>query len=352
MASAWVLRTGKHGERDLWALQNGLSGGGWVDVPDLTPVENIEALVDVLRDIYGSEKPQAIANYAGQLWAIRSRIQPEDLVILPLKTTSQIAFGRVTSGYVYLDDPDPSRRHAINVNWLRTDVPRTAIKQDLLYTLGAFLTVFQPTRNDAALRLEQVLATGTDPGARVEFPLSQGSKTPSVDVPVGDAPEVDTVDLEEFARTRIQTLIQQDFGGHDLARLVEAVLSVEGFVCERKPPGADGGVDILAGRGPLGLDSPRLVVQVKSEASPVGDPVVQTLQGAMTRFQADQALLVAWGGVNRQAEKFLETTKFTIRVWDANNLIESLLRCYERLPESLRSELPLKQIWVPVAEDT
>jgi restriction system protein len=76
------------------------------------------------------------------------------------------------------------------------------------------------------------------------------------------------------------------------------------------------------------------VVQVKSEASPVGDPVVQTLQGAMTRFQADQALLVAWGGVNRQAEKFLETTKFTIRVWDANDLIESLLRCYERFPES------------------
>ena len=71
----------------------------------------------------------------------------------------------------------------------------------------------------------------------------------------------------------------------------------------------------------------------------------------MTRFQADQALLVAWGGVNRQAEKFLETTKFTIRVWDANDLIESLLRCYERFPESLRSELPLKQIWVPVTED-
>jgi len=185
----------------------------------------------------------------------------------------------------------------------------------------------------------------------VKSPLTQIGKQPSDSASISDVTEVDTVDLEEFARTRIQTLIQQDFGGHDLARLVEAVLTIEAFVCERKPPGADGGVDILAGRGPLGLDSPRLVVQVKSEASPVGDPVVQTLQGAMTRFQADQALLVAWGGVNRQAEKFLETTKFTIRVWDANDLIESLLRCYERFPESLRSELPLKQIWVPVTED-
>ena len=137
-------------------------------------------------------------------------------------------------------------------------------------------------------RLEQVLQTGSDPGSRV----AQGA------VPNEDDPEVEAdsiFDIEEYARTRVQTLIQENFAGHDLTRLVAAILTCEGFICESKPPGADGGVDILAGQGALGLDSPRLVVQVKSEPSPVGDPVVQTLQGALTRFNADQALLVAWG---------------------------------------------------------
>lgn len=273
---------------------------------------------------------------------MRARINPGDLAVLPLKTTSQIALGKVTGGYEYLEnEPDPSRRHVLRVDWKRTDVPRTAIKQDLLYILGSALTVFQPSKNDAAWRLEQVLATGADPGSRV----SQGAISSEDEIAIeGES----SFDIEDYARTRVQTLIQENFAGHDLTRLIHALLTCEGFVCEMKPPGADGGVDILAGRGPLGLDSPRLVVQVKSEPSPVGDPVVQTLQGALTRFNADQALLVAWGGVNKNAEKFLETTKFTIRVWDSEDVLNALFRSYEQLPEDIRSELPLQQIWVAV----
>ena len=39
-----------------------------------------------------------IANFAGQLWALRSRVRLGDVVVLPLKKTSQIALGVVTGG--------------------------------------------------------------------------------------------------------------------------------------------------------------------------------------------------------------------------------------------------------------
>lgn len=29
VTQAWVIRSGKYGERDQWALEKGLSGGGW-----------------------------------------------------------------------------------------------------------------------------------------------------------------------------------------------------------------------------------------------------------------------------------------------------------------------------------
>jgi restriction system protein len=344
---AWTVRTGKHGERDDWAIDGGLCGGGWREIPDLTNISSKPDMEQMVSRHYGLESPGRVSNYTGQLWALRARIQDGDLAVLPLKTTHQIAVGRVNRPYFYIsDEADDSKRHAIGVEWKRTDVARTAIKQDLLYILGSALTVFQSQKSDAVWRLEQVLAAGVDPGARSGVLASASGGYEEAEA--GSAADGAAIDVEDYGRTRIQTLIQENFKGHELARLVEAVLVADGFSCERKPPGADGGVDILAGRGPLGLDAPRVVVQVKSDAQPVGDPVVQTLQGAITRFNADQALLVAWGGVNRNAEKFLETTKFTIRVWDSSDLMNALFRCYDRLPEDLRADLPLKQIWIDV----
>jgi restriction system protein len=58
-----------------------------------------------------------ITNYAGQLWALRGRIEPGDVMVMPMKTTKQIALGRVTSGYEYrLHEEDPAKRHVVAVH--------------------------------------------------------------------------------------------------------------------------------------------------------------------------------------------------------------------------------------------
>ena len=84
---------------------------------------------------------------------------------------------------------------------------------------------------------------------------------------------------------QIVAQIQSRFAGHALARLVDAVLQGDGWMTRISVPGPDGGVDILAGRGPLGLDAPRLCVQVKSQNSPADVTVYRTLQGTMQTFK-------------------------------------------------------------------
>jgi restriction system protein len=111
------------------------------------------------------------------------------------------------------------------------------------------------------------------------------------------------------------------------------------------PPGPDGGIDISAGRGPLGLDTPRVLVQVKS-GSQIGAPVVAQLQGVMTTYGADQGLLVAWGGLTKQARDTLRHQQLRVRVWEATDVVDGVLRTYDRLPEEIRAQLPLKRIWV------
>lgn len=147
-------------------------------------------------------------------------------------------------------------------------------------------------------------------------------------------------------RDRVTTFLVENFREHQLTELIAAILRTEGYVCEVSPPGPDHGVNILAGRGPLGLDSPTLIVEVKSEPGPISSPVVRGLQGAMQQHRADQGLLVARGGINGPAQREVRTDRLTLRVWDADEIVNRLLASYDRLPDDMRARIPLKQTWV------
>jgi restriction system protein len=350
MAAAWVIRAGRHGEREDWALQNGVSGGGWDEVPDLTDCMTRDDVQAVMAETFPTAADGSIANYTGQMWALRGRIEPGDLLVLPMKTTRQIAIGRVTSGYTYLaQEQDPGRRHVVEVDWLKTDISRTVVKQDLLFTLGSALTIFAPSKNKAIERLEALLATGTDPG---QVPVGADRRGPGLgkgEVLVDETEDVDepelTADIEEVAYDQILKRLGEDFAGHALERLVGALLKVDGLHVEVTRKSRDGGVDIVAGRGVLGLDD-LIVAQVKS-GSQVGSQVVNQLHGVMAKYQAHQGLLVAWGGLSPDAWNAVSANPLRVRVWEAKDVVDAVLANYERLDEEIRSELPVfKRVWM------
>lgn len=355
---AWLTRSGRYGERDGWALANGVTPGGFGKVPDLSEC----ASLNDVRELVTAAEPDASANtvgtFAAQLWALKGRMTIGDYVALPRKETSQVAIGRITGGYEYrAEDPDPDKRHLRPVEWQRTDVPRSAIKQDLLYSLGAFLTYCQVSRSEAAARIAAIAATGSDPGSKVAVrpPVHPKAHTRPIPPAEGDSevPDADEsrIDLEEYAQSRIEALIHEEFAGHRMSVLIKALLSAQGYTCWLAPEGADGGIDLLAGSGPLGLDAPQLVVQVKSEQTAVGDPVISQLLGTTTKHgPAAQGLLVAWGGLTPPAQRSARDNYFRLRVWTANEVIAQVTRHYDQLPEEIRTDIPLKQIWIAVEE--
>ena len=127
--------------------------------------------------------------------------------------------------------------------------------------------------------------------------------------------------------------------------LTAQILSTRRLHCFVSPPGPDKGIDIVAGAGPLGLDSPRVVVQCKSQGSPCDTHVVQRLQGAMQTTGADQALLVSFSGINKEAASLIANQQFKFKVWDADRLLAEVLGSYSQLSESIRKSLALKQVW-------
>lgn len=346
MTQAWVIRSGRHGERDAWALQSSCSGGGWAEVPDLTGCSTPDAIAQVVAETYTGQPEGYLKTQARQLWALRGRIEAGSLIAMPMKTTKQIALGRVAGPYEYrAHEEDQAKRHVVPVAWQRLDLPRSAVKQDLLFTLGSALTIFSPSKNNAVARLEHLLEHGTDPGQIVDGASLKHSKSGA---PVDTTDDVDepelSPDIEEVAKDQITSRIAADFAGHGLATLVTALLSAEGMRCTQSPPGPDGGIDIIAGRGLLGLDEP-ILVQVKS-GSQVGSPVVSQLHGVMSTYGAKQGLLVAWGGVSKQAQDALKTSQLRVRVWQAADVVDAVLAQYDRLDEEIRSRLPLKRVWM------
>ena len=105
-------------------------------------------------------------------------------------------------------------------------------------------------------------------------------------------------------------------------------------------------MDLLAGSGPLGFDSPRLAVQVKSSKTPESVYALRELQGVLKAFGADHGLLVCWSGFNKAVEAEARKAFFLIRLWSANDIVDAILENYDRLEPEFQAELPLRRVWV------
>lgn len=340
----YLTRAGQSGEDEDRALEHSIAIIGFKEVLSLVSATTYEDIHEIVTRAFPDAKARAVGNFARQLWAFAVAIEENDLVVLPRKLTSQIAIGRVTGPYEYRE-VDGAFRHVRSVEWLQTDLPRTVFEQDLLYSLGAFMTVCNISRHDAEQRVTAVAEGKPDPGPSV----SLHTQVTQVER-LGEQPE-ELPDLSQLAHDQIVAHIQSRFAGHALGDLVNAVLRADGWVTKPSPPGPDGGVDILAGRGSLGLDEPRLCVQVKSQNSPADVTVFRTLQGTMQTFQAQQGLLVCWGGFNKVVLGEAKTGYFRVRLWDSGDLVEAIYRTYEQLPAEIQADLPLKQEWMLVVED-
>ncbi len=336
----WIVRGGKYGEFEETALEKGLVCLGFNEVPNLKKAKSREAVLEIVRHSFPDASSGRISNFRSQLHAFVNGIEKGDLIVMPHKGKSQLSIGRATGEYTYRNDLGDIH-HVRPVNWLRSDVARSELKPDLLRSMGAIMTVFQIKRNNAADRFKAVVDGRPDPG--YQLAETEEYETDEVDV--------SQVDIEQVARDQIRTYIEENFKTHDLARLVDMILQAEGYVTHRSDPGPDNGVDILARRGSLGLEGPKLCVQVKSSKTAVDVEILRQLKGSMDDFKAEEGLLVSWGGFNRVVQKQARLSFFSVRLWDADDLITAIQRNYARLSEEVQKELPLKQVWTLVLEE-
>ncbi|MFE4123168.1 restriction endonuclease [Priestia sp. YIM B13486] len=339
----WLVRAGRYGDQEQAALDNDIVTIGWNELGNISNYKDKEAFFTFFETTYPNEKPKAIINKANQVWRFKNEIEIGDLVVLPLKQEPSIAVGEVISDYEFTENLGPDIIHTRRVRWITKDMPRTSLNQDLLYSLGAFMTVCRIQRNDAETRI---------PAAVQSYLHKVSSASPQALTTIEESLDDKSVvaDLETLGKDQIRSFINQQFAGHRLQDLVSAIFEVEGYATVVSPPGKDGGVDILAGKGLLGLEEPRICVQVKATTTPSGIDVVNSLLGVVASYGASYGLIVSMGGFTQDARKKAKEQFFKVRLWDSNDLINATLRNYHKLNDDIQASLPLKQVWVIVDE--
>ena len=347
MTRLWIVRAGAHGERELAAIDQSRLLPGFLKVGDLTQLCSRDAILSHLQEVLPDEGGNRLRNFAAQLNQFVNRIEIGDYVVMPRKLTNGVAIGVVNGGYQF--DATSDFKHARAVDWRAESLPRDTFKQDLRHSFGAFMTICEIKRNSALERVKAVLDTGTDPGSLLGM-QGQVAKSSVPEEKEDDGTEADDyqIDIEEEANQQIISLIKSEFAGHALAGLVAEIMQVEGYTTKVSSPGPDGGVDILAAGGTLGLGEGRICIQVKSGDGTADHDVVLRLRGSVADTEAQTGLLVSIGGVTAPAQKALDSSFFQLRLWRMSDLLEALFRTYGELSEETRAKLPLKQIWAPM----
>lgn len=155
----WLVRLGGAGEFEPLALTQGLISvdfGITEDLSDCRTRESVAAVIDrTLTDATRGRR----GNVTGQLHRFANEIQLGDTVVSPLRTLPAFAIGEIVGGYQQV----ANGRAARPVRWLSTSAPRAAFDQDLLYSLGALMTVCEVKRTNGLSRVRSIATDSADP---------------------------------------------------------------------------------------------------------------------------------------------------------------------------------------------
>ena len=301
---------------------------GWKEMENLSALEPTRDAYKVKYSlVYPDKSMQHIANCAGLLYRFVYEAQVGDYVIYPSKRNREINIGEIVSDYFY-DANEVDYVNKRKVKWLK-HLPRTAFSQGALYEVGSAIT-FYSIKNYADEFLS-ALADGFKGKESAEDDDETVAKTAE--------------EILESTKDYILKELSRNLKGYELESFVADLLRAMGYRTEESQKGGDRGIDIKAYKDEL---PPRIIVQVKSQNTDIGENLVQSLKGTMR--DGDYGLFVTLTNYTKNAKKYLDETPI-IRGINGAELAELIMKNYDRLSEKYKKLIPLKMVYIPVAEE-
>ena len=327
--AAWMVRS--DGGALFERFKKGAVAVGWSDIGDLGAVRTREEIRTLFERTYPDDPPGRATNAISVLYKIRSAIGVGDSVVTYDPDSRQYLVGRVIDEYRFAPTVvDTGHPHTRSVSW-HGSVLRDSLSAPTRNTLGSTLALFS-INEDATAELLAVL--------KGEVVAPQTVNAAKEDLAA--VKEDEAAKALELVKDAIVALSERE-----MEHLAASVLRAMGYHARVTPIGPDRGIDVIASPDGLGLEEPRIKVEVKHRAkTAMGAQDVRTFLSILR--PGDRGLYISTGGFSKEARYEAERATHPTTLIDLGELAGLVIQNYESFDVEGRVLLPLVKVYLPV----
>lgn len=326
--TAWMIRAGRSGIFASEWLEKGKVAIYWdLDGFDIAGKARCD-IKAVYAHCYPDASPREVAAGTGQIYRFACEMVEGSTIVMYDPSTRLYNLGAI-AGPCVLTSEDESYSYQRAVEWERI-ASRDALMPSSKNALGAISTIFA-IAPDALADLLRAAEGGVGEG-------DMESVSDADDADVRNATFDDGI---ERIKDRVLAL---SWG--DMELLVAGLLRAMGYKTSMTKKGSDGGRDVIASPDGLGLESPRIIVEVKHRKGPMSAPMIRAFVGGLRA--SDSGLYVSTGGFTKEAHYEADRATVPLRLLDLDQFVRVLVDNYETVDAEAKAILPLTRIYWPV----
>lgn len=335
----WMVRN-PGGQHAQLLTKNRFVGIGW----DLLGGEALtgETPADfyaLIQRFYPEYKPQQVITAGRQVFNFVREMKIGDTVVTYDSPTRNYLVGRVIGPAVLQNHSDAESElfHIIRpVEWI-SEISRDSLSIHARNSLGSTLTVFRPS-DDAEAELSKKKPVENEKGVAA----ATQDQVPVIDAPIEDPLANALENSKELIKDRLVKLSWQS-----MQELVAGILRAMGYKTKVSPEGGgDRGKDIVASPDSLGLEHPRIFVEVKHRKGAMGSAEVRRFIGGRSAAH-DRCVFVSTGGFTTEAKYEAERSSIPLTLVDNDELVDLILEYYDGCDAQTRALIPLRKIYWP-----
>lgn len=329
--SAWIIRAGKGGIHAEEWLDKGYIAIYWnlggADISNLTK----EQAKDLYRKFFPDSTRQVIASNIGMIYRFAVEMTEGSTVIMYDPSTRLYHLGEIIGPCVYVEPNEKTEddgSYQRKVTW-NSVVPRDILTARTKHSLGSISTLFSVS-NETLTELKNATMDSSSPD----------NDNSEDDESVAESREATAEDGIERIKDRVLKLEWDD-----VELLAAGVLRSMGYKTSMTRRGSDGGRDIIASPDGLGLESPRIVVEVKHRKGNISAPLLRSFIGGLRN--TDSGLYISTGGFTKDALIEADRAIMPVKLLNLDQFVHLLVDNYNNADMETRTILPLVQIYWP-----
>lgn len=331
----WIVRAGERAAFVEEFLEKGIVAIGWDEVGPVTANTPDGELKRQFAANYPEEKEGWRFQGAGIVRRFAREIHTGDLIATWDRNRRVYPLGTVTGDLEWQQDRESPRVR--KVQWTQ-EVDRDQLSVGARNSLGAIATMFRLPSEVAT----EMWAKARPIGSTAPPPVSSPPRTEEDD----ESEELVFRDVEAKSQQFVEDRLAR-LSWREMQELVAGILRAMKYRTRVSAEGSDRGVDIFASPDGLGLQEPRVFVEVKHRRNEqIGAPDIRAFLGG--RKPNDCCLFVSTGGFSKEARYEAERSAIPLTLLHLADVRDLLIEHYDNVDAATRALVPLRQIYWPV----